>query len=270
MIPIYWIDAFTETPFSGNPAAVCLLESMPSDAAMQALATELQLSETAFVCAEGPAFRLRWFTPACEVKLCGHATLASAAALLDASWSRGSEAIYFQTLSGELRAWRRKDDGLLELDFPERMAELAPAPEGALEALGIKNAECAKAGEDWLIALGSEEEVRALRPDFRRLALAGGRGFCVTAKSNSGDADFVSRFFGPAVGVDEDPVTGSAHCYLGPWWAERLGRSDLSGRQLSARGGMIRVNLKHGRAFLRGAARMVFKGQVAEGLLSGH
>jgi PhzF family phenazine biosynthesis protein len=261
----YWIDAFSEGPFSGNPAAVCLLDAPASEAWMQALAFEMGLSETAFVSPEDGAYRLRWFTPKAEVRLCGHATLASCAALLDSGRAENSQPIRFQTLSGELRAWRRNDNGLIELDFPQLQAEAAQAPEGMLKALGLNACEAvARAGEDWLLEAEDEDAVRALAPDFGALAGVQCRGVCVTARSEDPGADFVSRFFAPAVGVNEDPVTGSAHCYLGPWWAGILGSAELAGRQLSSRGGLIQVSLKNGRAFLAGQARIVLKGQIAK------
>ncbi len=268
MTRLYWIDAFAEGPFSGNPAGVCLLEKPAEEGWMKGLAGELGLSETAFVLPRpGGDFSLRWFTPSgVEVKLCGHATLAAAEALLDAGLARPSEAIRFDTLSGELRAWRRKDNGLIELDFPEVEPVLAVPPAGLLASLGlIATTGAARAGEDWLLEAAEEEDVRTLDPDFEEIAAFGPRGICVTAKAASPGADFVSRFFGPAVGINEDPVTGSAHCYLGPWWAARLGRTELLGRQISRRGGLVQLSLKNGRAFLSGKAAIVFKGGLEPG-----
>ena len=263
MAPFYWIDAFADGPFTGNPAAVCILQAPLAEAAMQGLAFEMGLSETAFVHPEEGAFRLRWFTPQVEIKLCGHATLASCAALLDSGATTNAQPVVFRTLSGELRAWRRNDNGLIELDFPERLSQEEAAPQGLLKALGLRQAaHVARAGEDWLVECEDEAEVAALQPDFEALKALGGRGFMVTARADAEGADFVSRFFGPGVGVDEDPVTGSAHCALGPYWAARLGHTSLLGRQLSKRGGTVYVSLKNGRAFLAGQARMVLKGQV--------
>jgi PhzF family phenazine biosynthesis protein len=259
MPELYWIDAFSQGPFSGNPAGVCLLDGPAPEAWMQAMAAELGISETAYVWPEGDLFRLRWFTPACEVALCGHATLAAGAALLESGRATNDQPLRFMTLSGELRAWRRKDNGMMELDFPQEEARPCPPPEGMLAALGLLScAAAARAGEDWLLEAADEEAVRVLSPDFKALAAFGGRGVCVTARS-SAEGDFVSRFFGPAVGIDEDPVTGSAHGYLGPWWASRLGHSDLLGRQLSRRGGRVHISLKHGRAFLAGDLEIVFR-----------
>jgi PhzF family phenazine biosynthesis protein len=262
MVPFYWIDAFSEKPFSGNPAGVCLLQGPAPEAWMQGLAHELGLSETAFVHAEGEAFRLRWFTPQAEVRLCGHATLAATAALLDAALAPPVQPIRYLTLSGELRAWRRKDNGMIELDFPEEEPHPQAPPDGLLAALGLMSCQsAARAGEDWLLQCESEEELRLLDPDMGALKAFGPRGVCVTCKSADSGADFASRFFGPAVGINEDPVTGSAHCYLGPWWAARLGRRELTGRQLSRRGGLVHVALKHGRAFLAGESHIVLKGE---------
>jgi PhzF family phenazine biosynthesis protein len=264
MAPFYWIDAFAEGPFSGNPAAVCILDAPLGEARMQGLATEMGVSETAFVHPEGEGYRLRWFSPLVEVKLCGHATLATCEALLDSAMASNAQPLRFQTLSGELRAWRRNDNGLIELDFPERAVEEVPAPPGLLKALGLRQAAfVAQAGEDLLVECEDEAEVASLSPDFGALKALGGRGFAVTARAEADGADFVSRFFAPAVGIDEDPVTGSAHCALGPFWAERLGCTSLLGRQLSRRGGAIHLSLKNGRVFLAGQARIVIKGHLA-------
>jgi PhzF family phenazine biosynthesis protein len=264
MAPLYWIDAFSDGPFTGNPAAVCILEAPPEESWMRSLAAELGLSETAFVQPLGEGrFKLRWLTPKSEVKLCGHATLATAAALLDCGLARPDEAMRFDTLSGELRAWKRRNDGLLELDFPAREAMPEAPPEGLLAALGLMTAVAtARAGEDWLLECREEEELRTLHPDFKELAKIPARGVCVSCRPEEGAADFVSRFFAPSVGVDEDPVTGSAHCYLGPWWAAKLGSTELLGRQLSRRGGLIQVSLKNGRAFLSGSAKILIKGSI--------
>jgi PhzF family phenazine biosynthesis protein len=263
VVNFYWIDAFTDGPFTGNPAAVCLLEIAASEKWMQDFAREMGISETAFAYPEGEYVHLRWFSPKMEITLCGHATLATATALFDSGRSSTGEAIRFMTMSGELRAWLRKDNGLMELDFPERHVAMAEPPEGMLAALGLTRAlAVARGGEDWLLQCESEEIVRSLSPDFRALKKSGGRGICVTAKSESPGADFVSRFFAPSMGINEDPVTGSAHCYLGPWWAERLGTRELIGRQLSARGGMVHVSLKHGRAFLGGTSKILVKGNL--------
>jgi PhzF family phenazine biosynthesis protein len=261
---LYWIDAFCEGPFSGNPAGICLLEAEAPAEWMKGLAAELDLSETAFLLKRGEIFALRWFSPSgAEVRLCGHATLASAQALLDSGWAEGGSAMRFDTLSGELRAWRRQDNGLLELDFPERQVSEAQAPKGMLEALGIRHPIfVGREAEDWLVECESEAGLRELKPDFEALKAAGGRGICVTSKAVGQGADFVSRFFAPAIGVAEDPVTGSAHCYLGPYWAGKLRSAQLTGRQLSKRGGLVNVQCKHGRAFLSGETRTLFKGQI--------
>jgi PhzF family phenazine biosynthesis protein len=264
MNSFYWIDAFCEGPFTGNPAGVCLLEKKAPVEWMKGLAGELNLSETAFVQKEGESFGLRWFTPSgVEVKLCGHATLASAQALVEEGWISEKDVIRFQTLSGELRAWKRKDKSLLELDFPERLVSPAEAPVGMLKALGIeKPTAVAREADDWLVECGDEKVLRSLDPDFEALKAAGGRGICVTARAATSGADFVSRFFAPAVGINEDPVTGSAHCYLGPYWSFKLNKAELTGRQLSRRGGLVSVGLKQGRVFLSGEARTVVRGEV--------
>lgn len=234
---------------------------------MRAVAFEMGISETAFVHPQGDAYGLRWFTPEAEVRLCGHATLATCAALLDSGRATNQQPLRFMTLSGELRAWRRNDNGLIELDFPQKAAEEAPAPDGLLKALGLRTAAAiAWADEDWLVECEDEAEIKALRPDFAALKSIGGRGVMVTARAEDQGADFVSRFFGPAVGIDEDPVTGSAHCVLGPYWGGRLGSTELIGRQLSQRGGTVHVSLKNGRAFLAGEARIVIKGQMGPDL----
>lgn len=260
----YWIDAFADGPFSGNPAAVCLLDKAAPEAWMQSMALEMGISETAFVSPEADFFQLRWFTPQSEVKLCGHATLASCAALLDSGRVTNAQPVRFMTKSGELRAWRRNDNGLIELDFPEKTPLPQPPPDGMLAALGLMSCDsAARAGEDWLLEAEDEAAVRNLAPDFKALVALGSRGVCVTARAEDAGADFVSRFFAPAVGVNEDPVTGSAHCYLGPWWAGILGTTELVGRQISRRGGVVHLSLKNGRAFLSGETRILLRGNVA-------
>jgi len=260
----YWIDAFSDGPFTGNPAAVCILHSEAPEEWMRKLAFEMGVSETAFVVPQGDTYGLRWFSPETEIKLCGHATLASCAALLDSGFATNEQPLRFMTLSGELRAWKRNDNGLIELDFPQTPLEEAVAPPGLLKALGMRGAgAAAKAGEDWLIECEDEAELKSLAPDFAALKELGGRGFIVTARAEADGADFVSRFFAPAVGINEDPVTGSAHCALGPYWGARLGMAEMIGRQLSRRGGMMHVSLKNGRAFLAGQASIVFKGKLA-------
>jgi PhzF family phenazine biosynthesis protein len=261
---IVQVDAFTDRPFHGNPAAVCLLDA-PRDAAwMQAVAGEMNLAETAFLWPENGAFRLRWFTPAVEVDLCGHATLASAHVL----WQEGHLApdaeARFDTRSGRLTARRAGD--WIEMDFPAEPADPDPAPPGLLDALGVTavwTGHRLRLGYR-LVEVADEAAVRRAAPDIRALARAA-RGVIVTARASSGEADFVSRFFAPAMGVDEDPVTGSAHCVLAPYWAGQLGRTELTGYQASARGGVVRVRAAGDRVILGGQAVTVMRGELGEG-----
>ncbi len=258
--PIYQVDAFTDRPFAGNPAAVCVLESPASDSWMQALAREMNLSETAFLTREEDGYRLRWFTPAVEVDLCGHATLAAAHVLWEAGYLWTTEAARFQTRSGLLTA--QKEGNWIEMDFPATPPAAAEAPAGLLEALGVTPLYVGKTRFDYLIQVGSEAEVRGLAPDFEVLRKVEARGVIVTSEADGEDADFVSRFFGPAVGVDEDPVTGSAHCCLGPFWAERLHKQEMAAFQASARGGTVGVHVMGDRVLLRGQAVTVLRGEL--------
>jgi PhzF family phenazine biosynthesis protein len=266
-VPLFQVDAFTAEPFAGNPAAVCLLDREAEPGWMQRVAAEMNLAETAFVRrlepGEGAVFGLRWFTPAVEVELCGHATLASAHVL----WTEGrvgaGRRIRFQTLSGELGAADR--DGVVELDFPATPPTAADPPAALLEALGVPAQAVGWAGRsrfDHLLELGSEAAVRGLEPDFRRLRETTTRGVIATAASDADQFDFVSRFFAPAVGIDEDPVTGSAHCALGPYWSGRLGRADLVGYQASRRGGVVRTRTAGDRVLLGGQAVTVLRGEL--------
>jgi PhzF family phenazine biosynthesis protein len=266
--PLFQVDAFSAEPFAGNPAAVCLLED-GGDADpgwMQRVAAEMNLSETAFLRpGAGPAaYRLRWFTPTVEVELCGHATLASAHVL----WTEGrvpaGQAIRFDTASGPLAA-TPGDGGTIWLDFPATPAESAGPPAGLVEALGAGAPRwVGEARFDYLVELEDEAAVRELAPDPRRLGGLGSRGLIVTAAAaaGSGGYDFVSRSFAPAAGIDEDPVTGSAHCTLGPFWAGRLGRDELTGFQASARGGLVQVRPRGDRVHLGGQAVTVLRGQL--------
>jgi PhzF family phenazine biosynthesis protein len=227
---------------------------------MQAVAREMNLSETAFLLREGDGFRLRWFTPAVEVELCGHATLAAAHVLWEERVLAPSETARFATRSGELRASRH--GGLIELDFPTKLEQRAEPPEKLLEALGVNPLYLGRNQFDYLVLLDTEEAVRAVAPDFALLRTVTARGVIVTAPSARPEFDFVSRFFAPAVGVDEDPVTGSAHCCLGPYWAARLGKNELVGRQVSARGGVVNVRVAGERVFLGGRAVTVLRGEL--------
>jgi PhzF family phenazine biosynthesis protein len=269
-VPIYQVDAFTDAPFSGNPAAICPLEGPADRVWMQRVAKEMNLSETAFVYPEGDGYALSWFTPAVEVDLCGHATLAAAHVL----WEEGiapQGALRFVTRSGVLGAVRREGD--IWLDFPADPPEPAAAPEGLEAALGARPVWVGKGRFDLFVALESEADVAALQPDMARLAALPYRGITVTAPAKTAEADFVSRFFAPVAGIPEDPVTGSAHCALAPFWAEHLGRNDLTGRQLSERGGTVRVRVgfKAGRVALGGRAVTVLRGRLtgAAGYASG-
>ena len=259
-IRAFKVDSFSAEPFAGNPAGVCLLTEPRDERWMQAVAREMNLSETAFLLPEGDGFRLRWFTPAVEVELCGHATLASAHVLWEEGVLVPSETARFATRSGELRASRRGD--LIEMDFPAKPERPAEPPENLLEALGVKPLYLGRNVFDYLVLLDSEEAVRAVSPDFALLRTVTVRGVIVTAPSARPEFDFVSRFFAPAVGVDEDPVTGSAHCCLGPFWAARLGKSELVGHQVSARRGVVNVRVAGERVFLGGRAVTVLRGEL--------
>ncbi len=259
-IPAFKVDSFTAAPFAGNPAGVCLLEGPRDERWMQAVAREMNLSETAFLHREDGAFRLRWFTPVAEVALCGHATLASAHILWEEKSLAAGEAARFATQSGELRAAQRGD--LIEMDFPAKPEEPAEAPSDLYRALGVTASYLGRNQFDYLALLGDERAVRAVAPDFALLRTVKVRGVIVTAPSSTPGYDFVSRFFAPAVGVDEDPVTGSAHCALGPFWAARLGRTELSALQVSARGGTMRVRVAGDRVFLGGRAVTVLRGEL--------
>lgn len=263
---LFQVDAFTDRAFGGNPAAVCLLGGPADPAWMQAAAAEMNLSETAFLEPRADGWGLRWFTPAVEVALCGHATLASAHVLYETGLAKPDEEIRFESASGVLTA--RPDGDMIGLDFPARPAVAQPPPAGLLAALGVGGAVWTGRGQDdHLVVLTEEAQVTGLRPDIPRLADAGSRGVIVTAPASRPGADFVSRFFAPAVGVAEDPVTGSAHCTLAPYWAGQTGRGELTGYQASARGGMVRVRLAGDRVGLSGHAVTVFSGHLAAAAL---
>lgn len=258
---IHWVDTFAERPFEGNPAAVCVGDRPAGEAWMAALAAELGLSETAFVTPEDGAFRLRWFTPVREVDLCGHATLASAHVLWETGAVPTDAAIEFATRSGRLAAAR--DGAWIALDFPADPPREAAAPDGMAEALGAAPRWTGRTRqEDWLVELADEAAVCGLEPDLRALARVEARGVIVTARSKADGRDFVSRFFAPRYGVDEDPVTGSAHCALAPFWADRLGRAALVGYQASPRGGIVRVETAGERVILKGRAVTVLTAEL--------
>ena len=261
-IPIWQVDAFAARPFAGNPAAICLLES-PRDAEwMQQVAAEMNLSETAFVVPAGRPneFHLRWFTPAVEVDLCGHATLGAAHTLIEQKRVDPSRPILFQTRSGCLSCQR--DGASIRMDFPATppSGSVDPATIGNLEAaLGITVDAVAKSKEDVFAVVDSEQTLRRVSPDFSRLAEIETRGVILTATSSAPGVDFVSRFFAPRCGINEDPVTGSAHCCLAPYWSERLGRSSLTGYQASPRGGFVHTRVVGDRVQLSGQAVTVME-----------
>ena len=262
-MPELWIvDAFAEAPFSGNPAAVCMLPGQRPDAWHQALAGEMNQAETAFLSRKAGDWGLRWFTPRVEVDLCGHATLASAHFLWESGRLPRTTTARFHTRSGLLTA--ESDGDWIVLDFPETTPSEAPAPDGLASALGATPVWVGKSPFDVLVRLEGADAVKSLSPDLGALGAIDARGVIVTAPGDERGIDFVSRFFAPRVGVPEDPVTGSAHCALAPYWAKELGRSVLTGYQSSARGGTVRVELKGDRVLLAGKARTVVRGELLE------
>jgi PhzF family phenazine biosynthesis protein len=259
------IDAFADGPFTGNPAAVVLLEAPREAAWMQAVAMEMNLSETAFVEPHADGFGLRWFTPAVEVALCGHATLASAHALWETGRLQRGATARFHTQSGLLTATPGEAAGVacIDLDFPQRPAERVAEVGDLPRLLGAAVRELHRSREDWLALLESEAAVRAVAPDFAALRALGARGLMVTAAAVPGSAyHFVSRFFAPGAGIDEDPVTGSAHCVLAPFWGARLGLAEMTGYQASRRGGTVGVALHDDRVMLRGRAVTISRGEL--------
>jgi predicted PhzF superfamily epimerase YddE/YHI9 len=259
-IPFLQIDAFTAEPFAGNPAAVVLLKAAADDGWMRHVAAEMNLSETAFLVRRSDGYGLRWFTPAVEIDLCGHATLASAHAL----WQRGdlaaTDIARFHTRSGLLTATRRGE--WIELDFPATPDQPAEPPPGLLDALGTSARYVGKSRFDYLVEVDGEDVVRDLKPDHARLRTLPVRGVIVTSEAKTKGWDFVSRFFAPGSGIDEDPVTGSAHCCLTPYWSRKLGRTSFTARQLSARGGTLETELAGDRVRLRGQAVTVLSGEI--------
>jgi PhzF family phenazine biosynthesis protein len=262
--PLHIVDAFTDEPFRGNPAAVCLLDGAREASWMQSVAAEMNLSETAFVAPRAPgAYDLRWFTPTVEIDLCGHATLASAHVL----WERGEGAarIAFQTRSGELAAERSSADWI-DLDFPATPPVAAPPPTGLLRALGLTSVHArtvARSRFDWLVEVEGAERVQLAQPDLTALISVEARGVMLTSRADPGGPfDFISRFFAPRSGVNEDPVTGSAHCCLGPFWSERLGKTSLVAYQASKRGGIVRLDVSGDRVRLSGRAVTVLRGEL--------
>ncbi|HEX6037293.1 PhzF family phenazine biosynthesis protein [Longimicrobium sp.] len=257
---IITVDAFTDRPFAGNPAAVCVMDGPADEAWMQRVAAEMNLSETAFLHPRDDGWSLRWFTPAVEVALCGHATLASAHVLWQDGRLTPDAVARFHTRSGLLTAAR--DGDWITLDFPAKPEEQAPAPDGLEQALGTRIVYAGRSVFDWLVEVESEEVVHGLAPDLTLLGNVEARGVIVTARAAGGEHDFVSRFFAPRVGVPEDPVTGSAHCVLAPFWAARLGRDTLTGFQASRRGGVVKVRVAGDRVMLGGQAVTVVRGEL--------
>ncbi|HUW91964.1 MAG TPA: PhzF family phenazine biosynthesis protein [Bacteroidales bacterium] len=257
-IPVFQVDAFADGPFTGNPAAVCLSgDWLPGDV-MQKIAAENNLAETAFIVPDGTDYKIRWFTPLVEVDLCGHATLASGFVVLNNLNPGAKEVIFHSLYSGSLSVSHKGD--MLELNFPTDTLTRCQLPELIKKSLDINPVECFTGRSDYLVMLKNEAEVLNVRPDFRRLASADSRGVIVTAKGN--DVDFVSRFFAPQAGIDEDPVTGSAHTTLTPFWSSRLGKTTMTARQLSARGGYLECTLKGDRTLIAGRAVLYLKGVI--------
>lgn len=260
-IPIAVIDSFAEKAFSGNPAAVCLLEQPLPAAQMQAIAMEMNLSETAFVEKTGEArnFSLRWFTPTLEIDLCGHATLASAYWMLQAGWTKEGETVRFQTKSGELRV--SNQEGMIRMDFPLIPTAIDVHPEYPEDLFGSKIVQAAQLRRNWIFELESEAAVRSFRPDFAKIAEHSEEGFIVTAPGTDG-YDMVSRFFGPNVGVPEDPVTGFAHCALVDYWQKKTGKTKFNAFQASQRGGALSLEIEGDRVIIQGKAVVVLIGHL--------
>jgi PhzF family phenazine biosynthesis protein len=257
---IFIVDAFAERPFKGNPAGVCILSEAQDEHWMQNLAMEMNLSETAFLHPEGDGYRLRWFTPKVEVDLCGHGTLASSHMLWEMGYLKRTEDARFYTRSGLLTA--RFVGGWIELNFPAEAPEESAAPADLIGALKVQPNYVGQNRFDYLIEVGSERAVRDMEPDFGLLASVTTRGVMVTSRSVSKEYDFVSRFFAPAVGINEDPVTGSAHCCLGPYWSGKLNKRELVAYQASDRGGILKVRPQGDRVYISGKAVTVLRGEV--------
>lgn len=255
---IYQVDSFAERAFEGNPAGVCVLPGPAEEAWMQDVAMEMNLSETAFLYPEDEGYNLRWFTPKTEVRLCGHATLASAHILWETGRLAPDKTAEFHTKSGALTAALK--DGLITLDFPARAS--APSENPAIaRALGVAVNHLEVYNTTWLAELECEDAVRSLEPDMAAIVAAGARNVIVTARASTPGFDFVSRFFAPAIGIPEDPVTGSAHCYLGPYWQRKLGKSVFSAYQASKRGGKLSVQVRGDRVLIGGKAVTVFRAE---------
>ncbi|OAI57293.1 hypothetical protein AYO49_02350 [Verrucomicrobiaceae bacterium SCGC AG-212-N21] len=254
-ITLHIVDAFTDTPFAGNPAAVCVLDAPREDAWMKQVAREMNLSETAFLHPLEDGWSLRWFTPAAEVRLCGHATLGSAFTLWKTGVLATEKEARFHTLSGWLTC--RNEGDWIAMDFPAANPELCEPPKGLGDALGCSVIAAASNDTDYLVEIADEAKLRAMRPNISALTKLPMRAVIVTCRSTRPQFDFVSRFFAPGVGVNEDPVTGSAHCVLGPYWQRKLGKDDFTAFQASARGGLVKVSMRGDRVTLRGQAVMM-------------
>ncbi len=254
---IYQVDAFAKEVFRGNPAAICPLESWIDAELMQRIALENNLSETAFFVKRGDVYEIRWFTPTFEIDLCGHATLASAFVIFEILKLETETVKFYSHKSAELSV--EKNGDLFVLDFPSRPVSPVESPEGLIEAFGKEPKEVLKA-RDYFLVYETEQEILDIAPNFSRLLEVGGHGFIVTAKGEN--SDFVSRFFAPEVGVFEDPVTGSAHCNLIPFWAERLGKTEMFAKQISARGGELFCKLDGERVKIGGNAVLYLKGEI--------
>lgn len=259
---IVQVDAFTDKPFGGNPAAICVLQEPRDEQWMALVAREMNLSETAYLSPQDDGYSLRWFTPTVEVDLCGHATLASAHVLWAEGYLDAGKQARFYTRSGLLTADRR--GAWIELDFPTRPQEPCAAPEALAAALGVTPVYVGRNKLDYLVEVESEEALRGIQPDFGLLRTVGLRGVVVTSRAASSPYDFVSRYFAPGSGIDEDPVTGSTHCCLGPYWGERLGKSEFLAYQASARGGVLRVRVEGPRVKIGGQAVTVLRGELCE------
>jgi PhzF family phenazine biosynthesis protein len=257
-LPIYQVDAFTENIFEGNPAAICIMPHWLSEDQMQKIAMENNLAETAFIVSYEDAYEIRWFTPAVEVALCGHATLATAHCFYE-QMGYTQDSIRFFSKSGWLTV-TRNTSGKLTLDFPADPASEAPAPAGIFEGLGVSARTVYKGKFDYLVELENEAAILALNPDFRQLSTIKSRGVLVTAKGD--EADFVSRCFFPQSGIDEDPVTGSAHCLLTTYWHGKTGRSSFNAVQLSQRKGRLECELRGDRVLMTGSAKTYLKGEI--------
>jgi predicted PhzF superfamily epimerase YddE/YHI9 len=258
--PITIVDAFTDRAFAGNPAAVCLLAEPAPEKWMQSVAAEMNLSETAFLVPQKDGFELRWFTPTVEVALCGHATLASAHVLWETERLPRNQIARFHTKSGWLAAERVGN--AIQLDFPAKPARRCDPPPDLLPALNLRAEFVGQNGMDFLVVAPAPAAVRETNPEFGRLCTLGVRGIIVTAPSDDPQYDFVSRFFAPGSGILEDPATGSSHCCLGPYWAERLGKTELVGFQASRRTGVVRVRCAGDRVKLGGQAVTVVRGEI--------